>query len=185
MQTLNFDLKARRLIDLDCNRRQSGYFPSIFATMKIRIAPPKPPPKSKYKSEYPAAARTRDVAKIAMMDSLDWTVIETRAPHVRRYFRPLIECKLHTGSSPVGFLRRLAAHIDPSDLASICICCIVRRFKLLRLIRPTRASTSLLVAANMRRSLSVWTVGPHVRIVAALISRRRLRAIARWNSAAN
>ena len=45
--------------------------------MKIRIAPPKPPPKSKYKSEYPAAARTRDEAKMAMMDSLNWTVIET------------------------------------------------------------------------------------------------------------
>ena len=24
-----------------------------------------------------------------MMDSLDWTVIETRAPHVSEYFRPL------------------------------------------------------------------------------------------------
>jgi len=33
-----------------------GYLPNIFATMKIRTAPPKPPPKRKYTSEYPAAA---------------------------------------------------------------------------------------------------------------------------------
>jgi hypothetical protein len=37
--------------------------------MKIRIAPPKPPPTSKYRSEYPAAASTSDVVRMVIMFS--------------------------------------------------------------------------------------------------------------------
>jgi hypothetical protein len=33
-----------------------GYLPNIFATKNMRTAPPKPPPKRRYTSEYPAAA---------------------------------------------------------------------------------------------------------------------------------
>jgi hypothetical protein len=48
----------------------SDHFPNIFATMKIRTAPPKPPPSNKYSSEYPAAARIREEAKMSMGVSL-------------------------------------------------------------------------------------------------------------------
>src|SRR4029078_3594703 len=92
----NTYFRPQRLGDGSIGLRQSRYFPSIFATMKIRIAPPKPPPNSKYKSEYPAAARTRDVAKITMMDSIDWTVIKL----VRRNASDDVRTQMNANSMP-------------------------------------------------------------------------------------
>jgi Bacterial DNA-binding protein len=49
----------------------SLYRPNIFATIKIRTAPPRPPPNSKYTSEYPIAASGSIVcAKSSTMCSL-------------------------------------------------------------------------------------------------------------------
>ncbi len=36
--------------------RSDSYFPNIFATIKIRTAPPNPPPRRRYMREKPAAA---------------------------------------------------------------------------------------------------------------------------------
>ena len=47
-----------------------SHLPSIFATMKITIAPKKPPPANRYTSEYPAAAKTGVCVKSSIFHSL-------------------------------------------------------------------------------------------------------------------
>ena len=79
------------------------------------------------------------------------------------------ECKLHTDSWPVVCMRRLAALIDRSDLASKCIRCVLRHdTSYVALYVPWELLPRVSMAANLRRSLSGWTVGRHVRIVASI-----------------
>ena len=58
---LSADQAARRLVEFGPNQvvRLFTAFtqsPNIFATIKIRTAPPRPPPPNRYTSEYPIAA---------------------------------------------------------------------------------------------------------------------------------
>jgi hypothetical protein len=54
---LSADQAARRLVEFVVRPFTAfAQSPNIFATIKIRTAPPRPPPPSRYTSEYPIAA---------------------------------------------------------------------------------------------------------------------------------